>query len=1161
MSLQNTTNGQDQRAFSQQVFQKVKPFCVQLTQEALMSTINESKVVSLLTAIEDELKSACPDGRTRAELILLPNIADYIFFPISNLLKKLDLSDAIVQHILSIIGYLVEHCWKFNVNHSLFDQLFPLVLFLIGGDSNISSSSINAKSLRFKASSVYTLNEVVHSLNNSYFLEAERRLHFLSKSIILALEILNSTRASDQEAVGVLVDCCQLIQNSVLKLDSEKKSTILPGIVSGLTNFVSLNSNINYRLFIQILRLLSSIICSSFNDRDLHANLNLDGVANLSEIPTVWDEDEKTLDGSERSDISIQEHGHRTMLWLIATSKQLKITLVILFKSLLLSSRNKDRLRTRAELSEEVLNFITSVMGSCFISLYNEFIPLVLDICAILVFASSWEKEDSNTKIVQICSRIMEVIETDDDKCNAYYEVVRGKLSSLIDNKLSVVFFSTDEDKVTLNLDAIKLHFAMLGRLSWKQESDSTELKLLKKRCLLLLLEMTVDYVKLENSKRPNSSSLAPSLLVDVNTLNQLDNIELPGHINAKNIKTVLKSKPASRLLYVHQLQLLSSEWNHNSFTSEGGLTIGLGSKVLESNLVSFVSFLSKLKYGGGNGLELLDLEGLLEDSMNSSALEKGVALWLASNFARESLQKLYDFDLSEFVNVESSDVIINDTSGETEAPYLLLLKAEEILDVFADKSGDLANFDDELAYASAIEAVRCVVGSISPSSFRSDVLMDYLLCLFQFLTMTNKPQIQSQAQHTLKAIVDCYYDGSLTKLILDNLDYLVDAISMQMTVASNLTPLLPGILIILIKIAGMQLLESNQLFDIFSDIFVILDSYHGYNQLVEGFFVVFEVLVEQVKQAFIKNDRAIENHKINESPFKPWGMMCKEQLMHFLQDKSHIDPLAEFDAGKEYFKRTDDKPFGEMDELGGDSDDEEEGEQKDEENIEANEEPWISPIPKVIYDVLKRIFNYGFTLISQPSYTLKAQIIKTLRLIFPLLCTDYKLVLPTMASNWSVLVTLITASNSLSTVVDLRTTLSREQINITIESLKFVTEILNQDKNQKEYFFSSKFQETWSFISKHSELIKKSLKVKQKTGIVVAEKALVTLESFPLLKESLVEFLIVGAQNYEKTIPDLTRFEILKLCYGLQIPQNLNFSRDTQCILEVLKTKSIPCT
>ena len=109
---------------------------------------------------------------------------------------------------------------------------------------------------------------------------------------------------------------------------------------------------------------------------------------------------------------------------------------------------------------------------------------------------------------------------------------------------------------------------------------------------------------------------------------------------------------------------------------------------------------------------------------------------------------------------------------------------------------------------------------------------------------------------------MDCYYDGSLTKLILDNLDYLVDAISMQMTVASNLTPLLPGILIILIKIAGMQLLESNQLFDIFSDIFVILDSYHGYNQLVEGFFVVFEVLVEQVKQAFIKNDRAIENHK-----------------------------------------------------------------------------------------------------------------------------------------------------------------------------------------------------------------------------------------------------------------------------------------------------------
>ena len=371
------------------------------------------------------------------------------------------------------------------------------------------------------------------------------------------------------------------------------------------------------------------------------------------------------------------------------------------------------------------------------------------------------------------------------------------------------------------------------------------------------------------------------------------------------------------------------------------------------------------------------------------------------------------------------------------------------------------------------------------------------------------------------------------------------------MTVASNLTPLLPGILIILIKVAGIQLLESNQLFDIFSDIFVILDSYHGYNQLVEGFFVVFEVLVEQVKLMYLGNSTAIDNHESNSSQFKPWGMTLKEQLIYFLEDKSHIDLLSRFDSEKEYFQRTEDKPFGEM---AGDSDDEE-----DEESDESEtEDQWSSPIPKSIYDVLKRVFNYGFTLISQPSYTLKAQIIKTLRRLFPLLCTDYKLVLPIMASNWSVLMALITASNSLSSSQEMRTALSWEQINITIESLKFVTEILNFDRCQEEYFFSRKFLEMWSFISKHSELLSHSQKREHTTDLVLAEKALSTFQSFPALKDALVEFLIVGVQNYEKTIPDLTRFELIKLCYRLQIPKTLELTRDTRCVLEVLKTNAI---
>ncbi|KAI5961766.1 hypothetical protein CANMA_003743 [Candida margitis] len=1150
MALGNTPNGQEERLFSSQVFHKVKPFCIELTQEALsQSSFNEARVVSLLSSIESGLKSVREDSQTQVEFVVLPNVADYIFFPISNLLKKPELSDAVVKHILTIIGHLVEHCWKFNVNYSLFDQLFPLVLFLIGDSSKPGSCGVSIKSLQYKTSSVYVLDEMIHSLSIAYFEETEKRLHFLSNSISLALDILNSTKASNQEAISLSVDSFQLVQKSLSKIDSDKKSTILPGIVSAITNFVTSNSNINYRLFTHVLRLLSDVICTSFSDKDLHAELKLDSIENITDIHAVWDDDERTLDGTEKNDISIKEQGHRTMSWLKATSKQLKITLVVLFKSLLLSSRNKDRLRTRSELGDEVLDFVTSVMRTCFISLYAEFAPLALDICAILIFATSWEREDSNTKIWEVCSRIMEVIEADDNKCIAYYEVLRGKLASLIDNKLSVIIFSTDDDKVTLNLNAIKLHFAMLSQLSWKSDIGSNELKSLKKRCLQLLLQMTVDLVRLENSKK--STTTTPSLLHG--SQNQLDSIELPGYVNAKSVKTVSNSASANKVSYLHQLQHISSQWSRTSLSLEAELTIGLGSKVLESNLVSIISFLSKLKYSGGKELDLLDLEDLLEYSVNSSALEKGLALWFASIFAKSGLRNQSYFDPSEFINVEDSDMDIDDVSKENEASYLLLVKAEGILDDLADISGNFTNREEEVAFVSAIEAIGCVVGTIPLAQFRSDVLMDYLLCLFQSFTWTDKSRIQSQARNTLQIIVNGYYEGSLTRMIMDNSDYLIDAISLQMTVASNLTPSLPGILVILIKIAGVQLLESNQLFDVFSDIFVILDSYHGYNQVVEGFFVVFEVVVEQIKLMFLKDDRAVENSIRVESQFKPWGMTNKAQLINFLQDKTYVGPLAEFYSEKEYFERTEDKPFSEMD---NDSDDEEEEEDKN----TSEEEPWTSPIPKPIYEVLKRMFNYGFTLVSQPSYTLKAQIIKTLRIIFPLLCTDYKSVLPIMASNWSILITLITASNSLSSSAVVQSSLSREQINIAIESLKFVTEILNRDGDQQEYFFGRKFQETWGYLSKHSELVSKTVKGKHSAELVVAEKALATFRVFPSLKDSLVEFLITGVQNYSKTVPDLTRFDLIKLCYRLEIPQTLELTRDTRCILEVLKIKSKSC-
>ncbi|KAI5966246.1 uncharacterized protein KGF55_000555 [Candida pseudojiufengensis] len=1158
-SVWNGNSNENERLVSHRLFDKLKPFCIQLSQEVLQPQINESKITSLLTSIVNEMEFESKVAtNTEIHFKILPNVADYIFFPISNLLKQSNLNDAITQKILILIGLLIQHCWSYNVNYTLFDQLFSLVLFLSGASNSGSASEIiKEKSIQFQSSTIFVLSQLINSLSKLYFEEKNNRLHFLSSTITLSLDVITSTSSNDQESITLLSQTFELIRSSLLRLNEDQVSIILPGIVSSLAKFTSSNSNINYQLLIQILRLLTYIVTSSFSDDALGSELIVPEIHSLTEIDVVWDDDERTLDGSPQSsdEIRITERDHRNIAWLRATSKQLKITLVTIFKSVLLNSRNRQRWQTRSDLYDTVVNFNTSVLKNCFIALYNEIPPLTLDICSILLYSSSYD-EQLDFKIWQLASLVDDAINDNETKSKAYFELVRKKLSSLINNKLSVIVFSTDEDKISMNLIALKFHFAVLMELSRKLDRQFQELNILKHDCLKLLIELTIDHAKISNSSRSLKSSKNSLQITTGNeNSNTMDNIELPSYINAKSVKAQHGDNNRQRDFNTHNILTLSRQWSKGPPLTTERIAVGIGSTYLEGKLKNLISFISELK-SNQTGTDLEEIESLLDD-FDEDTISKGVSLWFATNLAKNGLSKSMSLDVSEFLNIEEPMEV---DSEENEVSFLLLVKSLELLnnlnvsELSNIENGQLAN---QISIISSLETISTVAGTISIDEFRSNVLMDHLLSILQALTFTDKPNIQLQAQKTIQDIVDIYYKGSIQAMIMDNSDYLVDAISLQMSVASNLTPTLPGILMVIVRIAGIQLLETNQLTDILSDMFVILDSYHGYNKLVESFFVVFEALVDQIQNLYLKlsNVLKVENKIENVSQFKPWGMTNKAQLLELLSDKKTIDPMEEYDSNKEYFKRPADKPFSE---IGNDSDDEEDNEGTE---IQEEEEKWTSPIPKEIYIVLKRIFNYGFVLISQPSFTLKSQIMKTLRLLLPLLCTNYKLLLPMIVSNWPILTTLISGVDSLSTTSRENNSFSREKINLTIESLEFVIEIIQQDFLQGEYFFSRKFQDTWNFVSNHSDLVKNESQTVSEVvskEIAISEKAIYTLRMSPKLREKLVEFLLTGAQVYEKSIPDVIRYSIIKLCYKLQIPPRFPISRDTLCILEVLKTNVV---
>lgn len=1159
---------QNERLLSLLLFDKVRPVCIELSEASIVQPLNTNKVVNLMISIEDILKRHHDEYYSNGNFKIYqisPKLADYIFYPLSNILKQPVLDDTIIQHLFGIIGFLVEYSWSFNVNFVLTDQLLPLAIYLSSGDLSREPLPITTKSIQFKLATVAVLYNITSTLNKEYFqYQTEKRLLFISNVITICLSIIVNLRVDSQDTIQLVLKCLDLISNVKKYLNSSQLSIILPGIVSSITKFISLNSNLNYQIIIQSLRLLSGFICVSFNDRELDAQIELnEGVNNISDIHIVWDDDNETLDNNSIfSDVTITENDHRSNVWLKATSKQLKLSLIIIFKSILLGPKNRQRLRSKQELYDEVLEFVKTVLKNCFNSLFKEFASLAVDIVSILGYVTSEDNKEIAEKADKLSNTICMVIEGQTNKEEVFFELVKAKLSDLIDNKLSGIVFTLDEDKIALTVGTMMFNFSLLLCLSRRARLDFDDLDSLKQRCLALLIEYVADMFKFESSKQIKGSR-SGGLLETTEMTNELDSIELPAYINAKGVvKQEPSKKEHDRRAHIHNLKTISRNWTTSEINNSPGSTlIGISSKFSERILRNFISYLSGLKYESANNSTLTELENIFELADNNDVIAKSTTLWVASSYCELPLSKLGNFDLGDYLVLDNEeDMEIDDDTKEMS--FLVLSRAEELLEEISESQEKCSSQTYILAYSAALQAIKVITGSISLDQFRTNFLMDHLLSVFQALTYNDMPEIQLQAQSMLKVVLDTYYNGSMVNLISDNLDYLIDSISLQMSVASNLTPMLPGILLIIIKVAGIQLLESNQLHDVLTDIFVILDSYHGYNKLVESFFIVFEALIDQIHDKFDSQLKVNfeESPKVNTSLYKPWGMTNKDQLLELLDESNKmVDKYEGYDSNKEYFKRKADLPFSEMQTDSDDEEEEEDNEANIDDDEEEKEETWGSPISKDVYMILLRIFNYGFTLISQESYTLKTQIIKTLRLLLPLLCTNYKLLLPVLATNWQLLIALVIGSQSLSTSIESNGLYASEDIGVMTQALQFVTEILEEDKKRYEHFFNKKFQEAWDFISRYSKLVpqrevKSTNNITEQKQLVVSEKAIYIFRNYPLLKTSLVTFLITGVQNYEKMIPDIHRFEIIKLCYELQIPQNIHLSRDTMGILEVLK-------
>lgn len=1148
------------RQLSLTLFAEIKPICVRISELALQPEgIFQSQTTELIHSLRELTQVAEKHhlDHNNGQYLLSTKLADYVFFPLSNLLKHSSLHHEEVRYVLDIVSFLLQWSWSKNMNEKLLDQLCPLVIFLSGGPSILVSrtSQISDKDFSFKLSAVECLVQLVKCFPRLYLTDEEsgpKRLSILGDATTLLLDVLCSfdspLNQEENAAVLEVLDIISWLYST--RVTAEQTSYVFPGMVSKIVNFSISTRNLHAGTITKVLKTLQELVIKVFDDNSLDISISDASVTsdNLQSLQDLMAEDQLGDKGTIPIHIEMKEmkREHRTELWVRATSKQLKLSLLSLFKYLFFNSAMRTKVAVNISVSDAIFEFVNTVTAKCFQSLFTEVVQSGFDIISALVFViTSHSPQIPEQDLLQRARGIY--LRFDYTKLELLTKQLALKTNDLVFHEFPSVLTLLNEEKIAVCVAAIKVHLFTLQSLSEITKSGVEEVALIKKRIpLTFVSQMASKNFSGKPQRNASKDELLRLLNGDSTKTNTVDNIELPLHINASAIAKLKKEDNSMTAPQESSdLRRLVTNWTNDFQDKSVALFKNVLSRSTEKDLRGLLAFI-----GSQSQSELEMLISLVFESEPTSEigydgmLTKSVALWASNQLFRSAIKSSSSalaFDIAEFIDIDGEEP--QDDLDETS--YLIL---EQALDMISQaKSRVVEGHLDaqqttvcQMAYVTALESIEVLSVQLSKEDFQSDVLMNYLFLVLEALTYPPESEVHLQARTTLNSIVQKYYGGSLGELIIDNADYLIDSLSMSLSSASGLTPSLPGILLVILKVAGAQLLQANQLNDILSEIFLVIDSYHGYSVLMENFFLVFEIIVEITTELYGKvlSDETKITQKQSSSRYKPWGMTTRHQMLSLIDDNERIvEKIENLDTSKEYFQRKPDLPFGEQ----GDSDDEDQ-EEENESSRPAEENTWDCPIPKSVFLSIQQIFTYGLQFLSHPSDKLKIQVLKTLQKAYPIMSSNYSVLMPLLAQYWPMILVL---TSGVSTTSDYDFSLIPQH---TIEpSLRLTIEIIQEDAKH-EAFMSKRFADMWDFWKKKSFIFRRSNKQKDK-GLAVS-----TTTVPPTTSQLYAQVLITGLNTYDKVIPDLTAIEIAEACIALGIPEKNVLSRDTQALMWVVK-------
>ncbi|KAL2133402.1 hypothetical protein VTI74DRAFT_2445 [Chaetomium olivicolor] len=302
-------------------FQQLKKICVPLSQLALRpkeNAVDSKEALKLLEALTGLWTAQASKDAT----ILDEKLADYVFFPLSHLLRDRDRYPMrVIEAIICLLRELIQYGWKARASSQLFQQLLVFLSFTVGGVPGQAKRDMPEETMieGFRAlAALVSIAEPSHLAPPGGSATESKTIPALGHSITVMLDGITDSAVS-----LVQLEAAQCLRTVFVKIrDNAVLAQFLPGTVSALTKVLSppQANHTQKRVLLSCLEVLKLVLTNVLGD------IKVRGVLKKLEISKGTKEEAP----SEQVDPSSQ--GELTPSWLKATAAQIKIALSAVLK-------------------------------------------------------------------------------------------------------------------------------------------------------------------------------------------------------------------------------------------------------------------------------------------------------------------------------------------------------------------------------------------------------------------------------------------------------------------------------------------------------------------------------------------------------------------------------------------------------------------------------------------------------------------------------------------------------------------------------------------------------------------------------------------------------------------------------------------------------------